>query len=315
MPEYLEVRKQAGSFLNLCYAPELACEATLQPVRRYGFDAAILFADILLIPDALGQRVWFEEGEGPRLDPISSADGLNAQNVSGHMKPVYETLSLLKEKLPPETALIGFAGSPWTVASYMIAGRGTPDQAPAHKLKNSDPQAFQSIMDAVVDATVTYLAGQAAHGAEVLQLFDSWAGSLAGEDFDRFCILPNRKIIQGLRDRGVATPVIGFPRGANHRYADFAAQAGVQGLGVDQDMSLAKVVKGIPDDMVVQGNLDPLTLIEGKERMYHAVDEILETVRGRAHIFNLGHGVDQHTPPEHVADLVAYIRRKGENDG
>lgn len=311
LPEYKEVRKQAGNFLNLCYTSELACEVTLQPIRKYAFDASILFADILLIPDALGQKVWFVEGEGPRLEPISSPDGLTLDNLSQHMQPVYNTVSLLSQRLPIETTLIGFAGAPWTVATYMIAGRGTLDQAPAHALKHNDIVAFQGLMDVIVEATIEYLAAQVEYGAEVLQLFDSWAGSLVGDDFDRFCIAPNKAIIDGLRARGVTVPIIGFPRGAKNRYVDFAKEAGVQALSIDQDINLSSVISDLPDTIVSQGNLDPLCLIDGGGKMFSQVDEIIEATRGRRHIFNLGHGITQHTPPQNVSDLVNYIRNKG----
>lgn len=311
LPEYKEVRKQAGNFLNLCYTPELACEVTLQPIRKYAFDASILFADILLIPDALGQKVWFVEGEGPRLEPISSPDELSLDNLSQHMKPVYKTVSLLSERLPEETTLIGFAGSPWTVATYMIAGRGTPKQAPAHALKHNDADAFRGIMDVIVEATIDYLAAQVDHGAEVLQLFDSWAGSLTGDDFDHFCIAPNKAIIDGLRAKGITTPIIGFPRGAKNRYVDFAIETGVQALSIDQDITLSSVIADLPDTVVSQGNLDPLCLIEGGQEMFSKVDEIIEVTKDRRHIFNLGHGITQHTPPQNVSAMVNYIRSKG----
>lgn len=310
LPEYKEVRKQAGSFLNLCYTSELACEVTLQPIRKYQFDASILFADILLIPDALGQKVWFVEGEGPRLEPVKSPDSLTLDNVSSHMQPVYKTLSLLKQRLPEETTLIGFAGSPWTVATYMIAGQGTADQEPAHSLKQNDVSAFQALLDLIVEATIEYLAGQVAHGAEVLQLFDSWAGSLSGDDFDRFCIQPNKAVIDGLRLRGITTPIIGFPRGAKSRYVDFAIQTNVQGLSIDQDMSLTSVLEDLPDTIISQGNLDPLCLLDGGQQMFSKIDYILDVTKGRPHIFNLGHGITQHTPPHHVTDLVNRIRNR-----
>ena len=311
LPEYKKVRKQAGSFLDLCYSPELACEVTLQPIRKYAFDASILFADILLIPDALGQKVWFVEGEGPRLEPVSSPDTLSLDNLSHHMQPVYKTVSLLKQRLPEETTLIGFAGSPWTVATYMIAGRGTPDQGPAHALKQNDIIAFQGLLDVIVEATIDYLASQVEHGAEVLQLFDSWAGSLIGEDFDRFCIAPNKSIIDGLRARGITTPIIGFPRGAKDRYVDFATETGVQAISIDQDIRLSSVIADLPDTVVSQGNLDPLCLIDGGQNMFSQIDDIIEVTKGRRHIFNLGHGITQYTPPHHVSELVDYIRNKG----
>ena len=214
LPEYRRVRAEAGGFLDLCYSPELAEEVTLQPIRRYGFDASIVFADILLVPHALGQKLWFETGEGPRLEPISCVSDLSLKGARAHLAPVSETLSRLTKSLPASTTLIGFAGAPWTVATYMVAGRGTPDQAPARELARTEPEKFQEIIDMLVDATVDYLAEQISAGADVVQLFESWAASLQGEAFDRWCVKPVQAIISGLRAKGLDTPVIGFPRGA-----------------------------------------------------------------------------------------------------
>ncbi len=308
LPEYQAVRAQAGGFLDLCYNPALAEEVSLQPIRRFGFDAAILFADILLIPDALGQRVWFEEGEGPRLEPINSARDLSMLNVKAHLSPVIETVSRLSRSLPDETTLIGFAGAPWTVATYMVAGHGTPDQAPARDLATRDPEAFQSIIDMIVAASIDYLAAQVEAGAEVLQLFESWAAALEGEAFERWCIAPVAQIIKGLRTRGIAVPIIGFPRGANYDMGVYVKQTECQILGVDTHAERKTIAKTVPSDIVLQGNLDPHVLVEGGAKMRDAVASILDDFAGRRFIFNLGHGIVPQTPPAHVRDLVALVR-------
>ena len=233
LPEYRATRETAGGFLDLCYNPALAEEVTLQPIRRYGFDASILFADILLIPQALGQKLWFETGEGPRLTPIMDASTLDGSDIMATLAPVIETVGRLSKSLPAETTLIGFAGAPWTVATYMVAGRGTPDQAPARELAERQPEAFQAIIDVLVEATIEYLHAQVLAGAEVVQLFESWAGSLTGAAFERWCIEPVAKIVQGLRGRGVSVPIIGFPRAADHDMADYVARTACQILGLD----------------------------------------------------------------------------------
>ena len=299
---------QAGGFLDLCYTPELAEEVTLQPIRRFGFDASILFADILLIPQALGQELWFETGEGPRLTPVNSAVGLSHEKAMSHLAPIIETVSRLSNSLPKETTLIGFAGAPWTVASYMVAGRGTADQAPARKLAEDAPDDFQSIIDILVAATIDYLAAQAEAGAEVLQLFESWAGSLSGAGFERWCIEPVAAIISGLRARGVNVPIIGFPRAADWDMGDYAARTHCQVLGLDSFADRREIIKQVPDDIALQGNLDPQILVRGGDQMKRAVQEILEDFDGRKFIFNLGHGIVPQTPPEHVAELVSLVR-------
>ena len=308
LPEYRQIREQAGGFLDLCYAPHLAEEVTLQPIRRYGFDAAILFADILLIPEALGQKLWFETGEGPRLTPIENGDGLTLEGTAAHLAPISETVSRLSRSLPKETALIGFAGAPWTVASYMVAGRGTPDQAPAKKLAQQDAAAFQSIIDKLVAATIDYLAAQIAAGAEVLQLFESWAASLHGADFERWCIAPMAAIVDGLRARGITAPIIGFPRAATYDLTDYCVATGIQALGLDSSADRAAIKDQIPAGVVLQGNLDPMVLVEGGAKLDAAVAAIKRDFDGRPYIFNLGHGIVPQTPPEHVARLVALVR-------
>lgn len=312
LPEYRAVRADAGGFLDLCYNPKLAEEVTLQPIRRFGFDASILFADILLIPDALGQKLWFETGEGPRLEPIKSAHALSLENVTAHLAPVIETVSRLSQSLPAETTLIGFAGAPWTVASYMVAGRGTPDQAPAKHLAETDPQAFQGIIDILVEASIDYLAAQVDAGAEVLQIFESWAASLEGAAFERWCVAPVAAIIAGLRQRGVDVPIIGFPRAAMCHMGDYAARTGCQIISLDTGADRQAMKRDIPDDIVLQGNLDPLVLVEGGDALRRAVGAILQDFADRKFIFNLGHGIVPQTPPAHVAELVALVRGEKE---
>lgn len=309
LPEYRATRETAGGFLDLCYNPALAEEVTLQPIRRYGFDASILFADILLIPQALGQKLWFETGEGPRLTPIMDASTLDGSDIMATLAPVIETVGRLSKSLPAETTLIGFAGAPWTVATYMVAGRGTPDQAPARELAEQQPEAFQAIIDVLVEATIEYLHAQVSAGAEVVQLFESWAGSLTGAAFERWCIEPVAKIVQGLRGRGVSVPIIGFPRAADHDMADYVARTACQILGLDTFADRKSLAANLPKEIILQGNLDPLTLVEGGAKLDAAIDEILQGFEGRRFVFNLGHGIVPQTPPEHVAQLVNRIRK------
>ncbi len=312
LPEYRATRETAGGFLNLCYNPELAEEVTLQPIRRYAFDASIVFADILLIPDALGQKVWFETGEGPRLEPIFNANNLSLDRVNEKLSPICQTLQRLSKSLPEATALIGFAGAPWTVASYMIAGRGTPDQQPARDLMASDSSGFLSIIDILVDATTDYLEQQVLAGAEILQIFESWASSLSGESFEKYCIDPVARIITGLRKRGINVPIIIFPRATDYDLAVYAKQTGANGISLDQFCDLDKIVKKIPEDIVLQGNLSPDVLVEGGQNMLNKIDEIHDKMNGRRYIFNLGHGIVPQTPPEHVKQMVDHIRRNKE---
>lgn len=308
LPEYRQTREKAGGFLDLCFDPDLAEEVTLQPIRRYGFDASILFADILLVPQALGQKLWFETGEGPRLTPIENADNLSLDGAAAHLAPISETVKRLSKSLPAQTGLIGFAGAPWTVASYMVAGRGTPDQAPARHLAEQDPSAFQSIIDILVIATIDYLAAQVAAGAEVLQIFESWASSLSGPAFERWCVAPVAAIIAGLRARDIDLPIIAFPRAADYHMGAYCAATQCTGLGLDTSADIDEIRRQVGPDMVLQGNLDPLVLVEGGEVLDKAVDEILQKTKGSPHIFNLGHGIVPQTPPAHVAQLVARVR-------
>ena len=311
LPEYRATREQAGGFLDLCYAPDLAEEVTLQPIRRFDFDAAILFADILLIPQALGQELWFETGEGPRLSLISNAESLSLDGAQDFLAPVFDTVRRLSQSLPQHVALIGFAGAPWTVASYMVAGRGTPDQAPARHLAHSDAAAFQSIIDVLVAATIDYLAAQVAAGAEVLQIFESWAASLLGDDFERWCVAPMAAIIAGLRARGIKTPIIAFPRAAKAHMGAYCDAVKCDGLGLDTSADIETIRAQTGPDMVLQGNLDPMVLVEGGEKLEKQIALILQKTRGTKHIFNLGHGIVPQTPPEHVARLIELVR--GEN--
>ena len=311
LPEYRATRAEAGSFLDLCYTPRLATEVTLQPIRRYGFDAAILFADILLIPQAMGQKLWFQEGEGPRLDPVGEGthvSALDPSRIHDTLAPVYETVARLRAALPAETDLIGFAGAPWTVATYMIAGRGTPDQAPARLFAYRQRAAFARLIDMLVDATTAYLLRQVEAGADVLQLFDTWAGVLPQEEFERWSIEPTRAIVQGLRAGGVTVPVIGFPKGAGALLPRYAARTGVTAVGLDPAVPLDWALDAVPAGIVCQGNLDPLALVAGGRMLDEAIDRILEAVRGRPFVFNLGHGIVPQTPPEHVARVMERVR-------
>jgi len=286
----------------------------LQPIRRYWFDAAIVFADILLIPQALGQKLWFETGEGPRLAPIENAKAIGALDpaaAGAHLAPVIETVARLRTDLPAQTDLIGFAGAPWTVATYMIAGRGTPDQAPARLFAYRDPDAFQALMDVLVEATALYLAQQVRAGADVLQLFDTWAGILPEAEFARWSIAPTKALVQRLRSLGVEVPIIGFPKGAGALLARYVAETGVDAVGLDPAVPLSWAVPALAGQTVCQGNLDPLLLVAGGDAMLRAVDSILEAFAGTPFIFNLGHGIVPQTPPEHVAALVQRVRGEG----
>lgn len=309
LPEYRAVREKAGGFLELCYNPEFATEVTLQPIRRYGFDAAILFADILLIPQALGQKLWFVTGEGPRLEAITSASSLKpADEVHEVLNPVYETVRNVKSALPDEVALIGFAGAPWTVATYMIAGRGTPDQGPAHKLMREDPVAFEGIIDRIVDATILYLSAQIEAGAEVVKLFDSWAGSLQGEAFEKASVEPCKRIIEALRQRHPDVPVIGFPRGVTEGARRFAEVTGVDAIAIGQDMDPKWARDNLQPITCVQGNLDPALMVTGGDEMIRQAENVISTLGNGPHIFNLGHGVTPDVDPDHVEKLVRFIK-------
>jgi uroporphyrinogen decarboxylase len=312
LPEYRATRAQAGDFLSLCYTPELAAEVTLQPIRRYGFDAAILFADILLIAQALGAELWFAEGEGPRLSTVTTPGGVAALRAPGDihdtLAPVYETVRILARDLPRETTLIGFAGAPWTVASYMIAGRGTPDQGPAHALKSTDRPTFQRLIDRLTEATVEYLSEQVRAGAEVVKLFDSWAGSLQGQDFQDFAVDPARRIIAEMKRRFPGLPVIAFPREAGAAYAGFARATGADCVALDNSVDPAWAAQAVQCDGCVQGNLAPGFMVTGGAGMEAAARAIVQAFRGGPHIFNLGHGITPEASPDHVTRLVQVVR-------
>ena len=315
LPEYRATRAEAGSFLKLCYSPKLAAEVTLQPIRRYGFDAAILFADILIVPDALGQDVRFEEGEGPRLDPIRSAADLaklDLMATTSKFDVIAETVDRLRQELPHETALIGFCGAPWTVATYMVQGRGSADQAEARLWAYRDPEGFGQLIDLLTAASIDYLDRQVKAGADCLQIFDTWAGSLPDDEFDRWVVAPTRAIREALNDLHPDVPVIGFPRGAGATAVWYVSETGVDGIGCDTATPPFVMSEAFDEeDVVIQGNLDPLLLVAGGTRLDERVDEILDLMRGKRFIFNLGHGIVPQTPPEHVAQLVRRVRGKG----
>ena len=312
LPEYRATRAEAGSFLDLCYNPELAAEVTLQPIRRYGFDASILFADILLVPQALGADLRFVQGEGPRLSTITDEAGVDAlkpvEAIHDTLSPVYETVKILSEALPKETTLIGFAGAPWTVATYMIAGRGTPSQEPARKMIAEQPDMFDQLMERITEATIAYLAKQIEAGAEVVKLFDSWAGSLNWMDFQRYCIAPNREIVAALKARFPHVPVIGFPRGAGGGYEAFAAQTGVDCVALDSGVNPAWAAERLQKKLCVQGNLDPLMMVLGGDALVEATKRTMEGFAGGPYIFNLGHGITPDADPSHVDLLLKTIR-------
>lgn len=312
LPEYRATREKAGDFLSLCYTPELAAEVTLQPIRRYGFDAAILFADILLLPQALGADLWFVTGEGPRLSTLTTPEGLAAlrpvEDIHETLAPVYETVRILSRALPRETTLIGFAGAPWTVATYMVAGRGTPDQGPAHALKAADRATFEGLIDRLTEATIEYLSAQVGAGAEVVKLFDSWAGSLTGKDFDDFALAPARRIIAGLKARHPGLPVIAFPREAGARYVGFARATGADCVALDNSVTAEWAAENVQKDGCVQGNLDPALLVTGGERLVSETRRIVRAFSGGPHIFNLGHGITPDADPDNVSRMIEAVR-------
>lgn len=313
LPEYRATRAEAGSFLDLCYNPALAEEVTLQPIRRYGFDAAILFSDILVVPHGLGQNVSFEEGVGPVLEPIVDETGLlkldNAVQRK-RLEPVYETVSRLAGSLPPETTLIGFAGAPWTVATYMVGGRGSADQAAARSWAYRDPDGFQKLIDILVVGTIDHLSAQIEAGAEAVQIFDTWAGALPEREFERWVVEPTKKIVAALRASFPEISIIGFPRNAGPRYEGYIADTGVNAVGLDTSMSCKWARDTLGGKATLQGNLDPLALVAGGNALREAAIDILDTMQGIPFVFNLGHGIVPQTPPEHVAELVSIVRGK-----
>ncbi len=310
LPEYRETRSKARDFLDLCYTPDLAVEVTLQPLRRFDLDAAILFSDILVIPDALGQKVRFATGEGPILEPVdaTSIDRLGREGALDHLAPVLETVRRLRAALSPDKTLIGFCGAPWTVATYMLGGRGSPDQWVARRFALEHPDAFARLMDTLVETSVEYLVAQFEAGADVVQLFESWALNLDDTAFANQVMEPNRRIVEGVRARVPGAPIIGFPRGAAGNLACYAAATGVSTLGIDYSTPLDFVRDALPQTLPVQGNLDPLRLVVGGRAMESQVDAILSAFADRPHIFNLGHGIVPETPIAHVEQLVARIK-------
>jgi len=310
LPEYRQLRQDKGSFLDLVYDSDAAAEITLQPLKRFaGLDAAILFSDILIVPFALGQNLTFIAGEGPRLTPTladSSLDDLNPFPV--RLDPIYETVARVKAALDPSKTLIGFAGSPWTVATYMVAGQGSRDQAETRRLAYSDPARFEAIIHRIEEITLDYLLGQIAAGAEAVQLFDSWAGSLSPSQFEQWVIAPTVRLLDGIRAKHPDVPVIGFPKGAGGKLRAYAAETRVTALGLDETVDPVWAAKELPEDLPVQGNLDPLALVAGGDALQAAVQRILDAFAGRPHIFNLGHGILQDTPIAHVEELLAKVK-------
>ncbi|WP_244934987.1 uroporphyrinogen decarboxylase [Acuticoccus sediminis] len=308
LPEYRELRKKASSFLEFCYTPDLAVEATLQPMRRYAFDASIVFSDILVVPHALGQDTWFVEGEGPRLEPLSDPSGLSMKGFDAHLTPVYETISRLREALPPEKALLGFCGAPWTLATYMVAGKGGGEQFPARKAAARDPEAFQAIIDLLVEACSRHLVAQARAGADALQIFDSWASALDEDGFSRWSIQAIGEIVNKVRAE-TNVPIIGFPRGAGAGYSRFVAETGVDAVSLDWSVPM-DFARELQQRVCVQGNLDPARLVAGGPQLDAAVDRICDGLGEGPFVFNLGHGISLETPPEHVTRVIRRVKER-----
>lgn len=309
LPEYRQVREKAGSFLDLCYTPELAAEVTLQPLRRFDLDAAILFSDILVIPDALGQSVRFATGEGPILEPVDakSIATLAPEKALENLSPVFETLGRIKSALSSDKTLIGFCGAPWTVATYMIGGKGSSDQAAARLFALQEPEAFSALIDMLVEVSAHYLIAQFRAGADMVQIFESWALNLDEESFRSFVIEPNRRLVARVRESVPEAPITGFPRGAAGMLAEYAEKTGVSVLGLDYATPLSFASKELPKTVTVQGNLDPLRLVAGGAQMEARAREIIEAFSDRPHIFNLGHGIVPQTPIANVARLVELV--------
>ena len=312
LPEYRATRAQAGDFLKLCYNPDLAAEVTLQPIRRFGFDAAILFADILLLPQALGPQLWFETGEGPRMETTTSMAQVRGLHPTGDihdtLAPIYETVRILSRELPRETTLIGFAGAPWTVATYMIAGQGSKDQAAAHAFKDTDRAAFTALIDKITEATIEYLSAQVQAGAEVIKLFDSWAGSLKGADFTDFAVRPTARIIAALKQRHPGLPIIAFPREAGPGYIGFAKATGADCVAIDNSVSPEWAAENVQKDGCVQGNLAPEHMVTGGQALIAATRHVVKAFSGGPHIFNLGHGITPDANPDNVKLMIDTVR-------
>jgi uroporphyrinogen decarboxylase len=312
LPEYRAIRAKTENFLDLCFNPILAAEVTLQPVRRFGFDAAILFSDILVVPHALGQRVSFVEGEGPRLDALAEPQSLKALRVTidhARLEPVYDTIGRVKEALPPSVALLGFCGAPWTLATYMIAGCGTADQLPARTFAYRYPDAFAELVDLLAKASADYLIKQLQAGVDAVQIFDTWAGVLPDDEFRRWCIAPSARIVTAVRRRVPGARIIGFPRGAATKLESYLADVAVDAVGLDWMVDLGFARDVIQKKRPVQGNLDPLVLRAGGPALDRAIDAILEAFAAGPFIFNLGHGILPDTPIAHVERLIGRVRR------
>ncbi|SLJ93229.1 uroporphyrinogen decarboxylase [Novosphingobium mathurense] len=309
LPEYRALRAEKGGFLALVYDTDAAAEITLQPIRRFGFDGAILFSDILIVPYAMGQNLEFLAGEGPKLSPRlvdHALEGLTA--VPERLSPIYDTVAKVRASLDTDKTMLGFAGSPWTVATYMVAGEGSRDQHETRAMAYRDPAAFQAIIDGIVDVTVEYLSGQIAAGAEAVQLFDSWSGSLAPAQFEKWVVAPNARIVERVRALHPQTPIIGFPKGAGEKLAAYARETGVDAVGVDETIDPIWAARELPEGMPVQGNLDPLLLLSGGAELEKQAHAVLDAFAARPHVFNLGHGIGQHTPIAHVEDLLRVVR-------
>ncbi|TSB01967.1 uroporphyrinogen decarboxylase [Sphingorhabdus contaminans] len=310
LPEYRELRAQKGGFLELAYDSDAATEITIQPIRRFGFDAAILFSDILVVPHAMGQELWFEAGEGPRLAPRLAQSELNGLTASPErLSPVLDTVRKVSAALPKETTFLGFAGSPWTVATYMVHGQGSKDQSEARRMAYAEPDRFHALIESIITTTVDYLSGQINAGVDAVQLFDSWAGSLSPAQFEKWVIAPNAEIVRRLKVLHPDVPIIGFPKGAGGKLAAYAEGTGVDALGLDETIDPHWANRELPNGLPVQGNLDPLVLISGGNDLIKAVENILSAFRNRPHIFNLGHGILPDTPIEHVEHLLSQIRK------
>ena len=315
LPEYMKLREKAGSFLDLAYNSEFATEVTLQPLKRFNMDGAILFSDILVIPHALGQELAFRKGEGPVLTPVNNIKTLDALSMDGmhdHLSPVYQTISNLSKKLPSEVALIGFAGAPWTVATYMVGGRGSKDQAETRLMAYQDRRTFSKLIDLLINSTSEYLIKQVDHGAEALQIFDSWSGSLPADEFITWCVEPVQKIIENIRKVYPNIPIIGFPKGAGAKLKNYIKKTKVTAVSIDTSMSTSWVRSTIQPLCTVQGNLDPLLLVGGGVALKKAVYHILDHLKDGGHVFNLGHGIIPQTPTENVklvSDIILNYRR------
>ena len=309
LPEYRELRAAKGGFLDLVYDNEAAAEVTLQPLKRFPLDAAILFSDILIVPFALGQNLSFVAGEGPRLTPpLASFELEDLKPFPARLDPIYDTVARVKARLDPAVTLIGFAGAPWTVATYMVAGEGSRDQSPARRLAYGDPGRFAAIIERIEAVTFDYLSGQILAGVDAVQLFDSWSGSLAPAEFERWVIGPTARLVARLKARHPGVPVIGFPKGAGGKLGAYARETKVSAIGLDETVDPAWAHKELPKRLPVQGNLDPLALLAGGDALKHSVRRTLDALAGRPHIFNLGHGILQETPIAHVEELMAMLK-------